>query len=96
MQILNRSDETTLKLMQILSDETRYRLFKILSRDDQQCVSELSALLGISTSAVSQQFRIMELSGMVAKKRHGQKICYFVDQKSPLVAQFKKLQGGSI
>ena len=44
--------------------------------NDKLCVSEISTLLGVSPSAVSQHFRMFELAGLVTKTRQGQRMCY--------------------
>lgn len=64
------------KVMELLGDETRYKMFEILLEDNNYCVSEVSALLGISPSAASQHFRMFELAGLVHKTRDGQRMCY--------------------
>ncbi|MDZ7786395.1 MAG: metalloregulator ArsR/SmtB family transcription factor [Candidatus Saccharibacteria bacterium] len=74
------------RVMQLLGDETRYKIFEILLEGDNLCVSEISSLLGISTAAVSQHFRMLELAGVVGKKRNGQKMCYRPQLEEPAVA----------
>ena len=75
-QLLNNNDLQLVQAMQLLGDETRYKIFKILLDDQSPCVSEISDMLNLSVSAVSQQFKLFELSGMVKRNRHGKKICY--------------------
>ena len=64
------------QVMQLLGDETRYKIFEILLQGNDYCVSEISSLLKVSPSAVSQHFRMFELAGLVTKTRNGQKMCY--------------------
>jgi DNA-binding transcriptional ArsR family regulator len=73
------------QVMQLLGDETRYRIFEVLLENRNLCVSEISHLLGVSASAVSQHFRMFELAGLVSKKRDGQRMCYKATLTSPEV-----------
>ena len=88
---LKSHDTKLVKAMQLLGDETRYKMFKILLDGQNPCVSDISAMLGVSVSAVSQHFRMFELSGLVKRNRQGQKICYSVSLSDPLVASFAQL-----
>jgi len=77
--------------MQLLGDETRYKMFKILLSDQNPCVSEISSMLGVSVSAISQQFRMFELNGIVKRERQGQKICYSLSLDDPTIASLATL-----
>ena len=55
------------------------------------CVSEIANELGISVPAVSQNFRIMELVGLVNKQRFGQKMCYELKLNDPLIKKLMKI-----
>ena len=63
-----------------LGDPNRYKIMKLLYRNEDVCVSEVAAKIGISTAGVSQHMRILEQSGLILKTRKGQKICYSVDE----------------
>lgn len=83
---LTKHDERLVNGLQVLSDKSRFRIFKLLlNKHRELCVSEIAHELGISTSAVSQHFRIFELMSMVSKRRYGQKICYGLKQGDALV-----------
>lgn len=69
-------EERLVFAMQMLGDKTRFKMFKLLSSNQHLCVSEIAESLGISVSAVSQHFKNFEMTGLVDKKRTGQKICY--------------------
>lgn len=71
--------------MQALGDKTRFKMFKIMQNSKQMCVSEIASELGLSVPAVSQNFRIMELVGLVDKQRDGQKMCYELKMSNPLI-----------
>lgn len=74
-----------------LGDNTRFQIFKLLLEDKGYCVSEIAIKLGISVSAVSQHFRVLEGSGLVASKRSGQMICYEIKKSDPTVRSIIKM-----
>ena len=84
---LSKHERKLVHTMQLLGDETRFKLFKLLSSKEELCVSELAERLGITTSAVSQHFKTFELLGLVGKKRHGQRICYSLNDSDETVKQ---------
>ncbi|MCA9349496.1 winged helix-turn-helix transcriptional regulator [Candidatus Saccharibacteria bacterium] len=63
-----------------LGDQSRYQIYGLLHNHPGICVSELANQLGVSTSAVSQQLRILESSGLIRHIRAGKKVCYQVSQ----------------
>ena len=68
-----------------LADPTRLRLINLLLKHNDKCVSEYAAMLKVSVSAVSQNFRILELNDLVVPQRQGQKICYRLRLEDPFV-----------
>lgn len=74
-----------------LGDPNRLRLFKLLLRRREYCVSELAEMLKVSVPAVSQQLRLLELSGLVRRERRGQMICYKVKTENPAVKLIVKI-----
>lgn len=73
---LQAHEERLVNVIQVLGDKTRFRIFKILLEGNEMCVSQIAGAVHISVPAVSQHFRIFELTGLVDKQRHGQKVCY--------------------
>lgn len=66
-----------------LGDQTRFNIVRVLARGQDICVSEVAEEIGISTPGVSQQLKVLEVSGLVNKKRMGQKICYRLRRGDP-------------
>ena len=58
-----------------LSDPTRLRIFWLLCHCEE-CVLDLSALLGISSPAVSHHLRQLRASGLIVSRRRGKEVCY--------------------
>ncbi len=61
-----------------LGDPTRARLVHALS-GEERTVNELSAIAGVSASAVSHQLRVLRNMGLVRFRREGQRAYYFLD-----------------
>jgi len=64
----------------LLGDPTRTRILHALSVDEL-CVSDLSALLGISPSATSHQLRLLRDRRLVAVRREGKRTYYRLDDE---------------
>lgn len=82
---LDASEEHMINVMSLLGDETRFKMFKILQSGKQMCVSEIASALDVSVPAVSQHFKLFELTGIVDKQRYGQKICYQLKTDDPII-----------
>lgn len=70
------SSNEAIQIFDALGDATRFRIMSILLQRDDICVSELAEEVKISTPGVSQQLKTLERSGLLERKRMGQKICY--------------------
>ncbi len=88
---ISLQEEHLINAMQALGDKTRFKMFKIMQTNKQMCVSEIAQELGISVPAVSQNFRIMELVGLVDKQRFGQRMCYQLKPNDPLIKKLVKI-----
>jgi DNA-binding transcriptional ArsR family regulator len=63
-------------VFKVLANDTRLRLLHALVRDDELCVTELAAAVGMRPQAVSNQLqRLLDL-GIVACRRNGNNIHY--------------------
>jgi len=65
-------------LFKVLGDATRLRLVLAL-RDQEMCVCDLAAVLGMTESAVSHQLRRLRDQALVAVRRDGQVVYYSLD-----------------
>lgn len=73
------------RIFSVFADDTRIDILNLITKYPNICVSNMAEELGISTSAVSQQCKLMELSGVVIRTRQGQKICYKINKVNPTV-----------
>jgi len=62
-------------LFQLLSDPNRVKILYALSREEV-CVCDLSALLGMSDSAVSHQLRLLRALRLVKSRKDGRVVYY--------------------
>ncbi len=79
-----RSEKVS-RVFAALADGTRLDILNLLMEYPDICVSGIADELSISVSAVSQQCKLLELSGLVIRNRQGQKICYSVKHEDPMV-----------
>ena len=62
----------------VLGDETRVKILYALSQNEM-CVSDISAMLDMSQSAISHQLKQLNLGGQVKTRREGKSIYYSID-----------------
>lgn len=69
------SFETSAELMKLLSDSTRLRIFWLLCHCEE-CVINLSAMLDMSSPAVSHHLKLLKTAGLVTNRREGKEVYY--------------------
>ena len=75
---LSESIEKTAKILNLLGNETRLKIVLIIQKEQKACVCDLSDILGISVSAISQQLRKLKDSNLLKSEKEGQTIHYFI------------------
>ena len=65
-------------VFKVLSNETRLRIIHALIRSEEQCVSELAGILGMSPQAVSNQLQRLSGRGILGVRREGNRLYYRV------------------
>ena len=63
----------------VLGVESRIRIIELLKQKGALCVNEISDVLGITSSAVSQHLKVLKYAGLVKNERRGYWIHYEVD-----------------
>lgn len=63
------------ELYKVFGDSTRIRLLYVLM-EEELCVCDLAALLGLSLSAVSHQLRILKQARLVKFRKEGKTVFY--------------------
>lgn len=66
------------ELFKVFGDSTRARIICALTVSEM-CVCDLSALLGMTQSAISHQLRILKTARMVRNRRNGKVVYYALD-----------------
>ena len=62
-----------------LGVESRIRIIELLKQKGTLCVNEISDVMGITPSAVSQHLKVLKYAGLVRNERRGYWIHYEVD-----------------
>ena len=70
------------ELFKILGVETRIRIIELLKQRGPLGVNELSEVLGVTPSAVSQHLKILKHAGLVRNERKGYWIPYQIDPEA--------------
>lgn len=68
------------ELFKVLGVESRIRIIELLKQKGPLGANEMSELLGITPSAVSQHLKILKHAGLVRDERKGYWIPYEIDQ----------------
>jgi ArsR family transcriptional regulator len=68
------------ELFKALSDPTRVRIISALSAGEL-CVCDLSAVLGMSQSAISHQLRLLRQLRLVKRRKEGRMAFYALDDE---------------
>ncbi len=78
--------EARTRVAKALAHQTRLQILDILRENDAQCVCELTDVLDISQSSVSKHLGILKNAGIVASRKEGLNVCYFL--RTPCVINF--------
>lgn len=63
------------ELLRLLGDENRIRLFWILCHCEE-CVINLSAMMHMSSPALSHHLKLLKASGLIVSRREGKEVYY--------------------
>lgn len=67
-------------VFQIMSDPNRLKILHCLA-ESEVCVCDLSAILGMSVSAVSHQLRLLRAMRLVKSRRDGRNVYYELEDE---------------
>lgn len=66
------------KALNLAGNEMRLKILYLLYKEEEMCPCDLSDVLGISVSAISQHLRKMKDGGLLLDKKIGQTIFYSI------------------
>ncbi|MDN5331730.1 MAG: ArsR family transcriptional regulator, lead/cadmium/zinc/bismuth-responsive transcriptional [Tepidanaerobacteraceae bacterium] len=66
------------ELFKVLADETRLKIVYLLSQDEL-CVCDIAAVLGLTVSNVSHHLRVLRVAHLVKFRREGKQVYYSLD-----------------
>lgn len=69
--------EGLVEIFKVLGDPTRFKMLYALS-GQELCVCDLAAVLGMTSSAVSHQLRVLRNLGLVKFRKDGRMAFYFL------------------
>lgn len=75
---------TVAELLKLMSDSSRVQIFWLLCHGEE-CVINLSALLGLSSPSVSHHLKQLKTAGVVISRREGKEV-YYTAAKTPRTA----------
>ncbi|MCF6342572.1 MAG: metalloregulator ArsR/SmtB family transcription factor [Bacteroidales bacterium] len=77
-------------ILNLAGNEVRFKILFLLNKERELCVCDLSDILGMSVSAISQHLRKLKDGKMVDVRKEGQTYYYFVknDRFSLLASLF--------
>lgn len=70
---------TTCDLLSLTGNETRFKILFLIKSNQRLCVCDMSDILGISISAVSQQLSKLKKGGVLSSSKEGQTIYYSIE-----------------
>ncbi len=71
----NEEFEVVSGLFRLISDPTRIRIFWLLCHCEE-CVLNISAMMDMSSPAVSHHLRALKSSGLIVSRREGKEVYY--------------------
>ena len=71
----NKEFQTASSLFRLLGDESRMRIFWILCHCEE-CVANISAMVEMTSPAVSHHLKLLKASGLVESRRDGKEVYY--------------------
>lgn len=64
------------ELFKVFGDSTRIKILSALSSGGELCVCDISTAVGMTSSAVSHQLKILKSAGLVSYRREGKTVFY--------------------
>jgi len=76
LKTFNEQIECAAKILNLVGNETRLKILYLIKTEIKVCVCDISDILGISVSAISQQLRKLKDGRLLNSEKIGQTIFY--------------------
>jgi len=70
------------KTLSLAGNETRLKILYLIYKKQHVCVCDLSDILDISISAISQQLKKLKLGGLITDKKAGKTVYYAISNEN--------------
>jgi len=70
------------KIMNLVGNETRLKILYLIYKEKNICVCDLSDVLNLSVSAISQQLKKLKEGGLIIDEKQGKTIYYSIKDES--------------
>lgn len=90
LHTLTKSLEETARLLSLAGEPTRIRILCLLYEHPNVCVNDIADAVGVSIATASHHLQAMKEPGLVSCERHGQTMCYKIED-SPFSRKLKPL-----
>ena len=88
---IKKGDSQLPVIFEALGDQGRFHTFKLLTERRGLCVTEIARVFKITTSAASQQLKILERAGLVQRMRNGLMIWYQINTENSLTKKLIRM-----
>jgi len=81
-----------LNILSVITDKTRMKILFLLMENGEMCICEISPLLGITRSAVSQHLSTLKKVSLLSVRKDGKFVYYSIKNKNirKLIISFKE------
>jgi DNA-binding transcriptional ArsR family regulator len=73
---IHQQIESSAKILNLAGNTTRLKILYLIRSEERICVCDMSDILGLSVSAISQQLRKLKEGHLLKSKKEGQTIFY--------------------
>lgn len=82
MEKVNETIQTLANALNLAGNEVRLKILFLLYEEQNLCVCDLSDVLGMNVSAISQHLRKLKDGNLIKSKKTGQTIFYFLNPEN--------------
>ena len=81
----NRISQLT-RILNLAGNEVRYKILYLLNTENKLCVCDMSDILEMKVSPISQHLRKLKDAGIINSLKEGQTVFYYIeDEHNPII-----------